>query len=1072
MSRFQRQRQALWLVVLVLASQPGQVAAKRAWASSFANKTASATTVETEAEVTFLTRDRRWPFVDHIWERIKCGNNKWNTDLNALADQQAGQLGALQQNTGILAENAGNVANAINANNANLNAIGAQVGQQQGAIGANLNGINQLGQGVAQNAQAIGQNAQNLANVANQLNGQQNHLQQGVNFINKLGQQAGQNSQLTGLNAQQLNGISQAAQAQANRIAAQANQLSQVGNQVANNAATIANNAQEVANLGQQVGLQAGGLANQAANIQAQANAAAQNAAAVANQGNVINQLGQQAAQQAQAVGQANQAIGGLGNAIAGVEGIAEQNAANIATNNAALGGVANQVSANANAIGHAGNVAAQNAAAIEANANAISNVAGQVATNNANIAVVAEGVAANGNAIGELASHAATNAQAIAQAGNHVAQDAAGIAANTNALSELSGNVLTNSKNIANLAESVGMLSGSVAMNSAELATLTAQVSVLKDVAAPTVALANMLGVEVGTVSSLALAGSFAGPLIGCIVLVFVCWPEPEKDPWFDMESRVSKMINDRFDKERRNRLKDRLKRYLETFSRCAHAWSMQAMPHDSAGIVSLLQSATRGEVEFDHAMARAHVKEEPDQSAPPCMSQLQGHMALERDEWMWDSEDSLSALFMPFANMHTQLLAALDDYPVKADYMQWGLLSRSRSAEYANFMLDKLFRAWKTHMCRSVRLRHSMHVGLGVSWKYQFITLSPVWQPHAGDSCLAECGGQAGWCGFCGGRDSGACCKRGADDDQDGICNQLDIPLTSGWSGDEHVCMHTGCFQDNTKYYYGEQVGEASEEPTSVLDCQEYCQFGLKGLDKPTHFNFVALDHWFIRRTYRCECMKTTADLKRYWEKNVVSGPVICPAKPEAKDDGGEEDIVNIPMEEIKPCDKSPPESNFGEVEEKHVEWVHGCLQNVSKSVAYEFNPFYKRFSKFVERLAWQAGCGDMMHDNGVQGWEEKDWISISDEFDFGTFGQCDWQTKNPERNEWQEDQLKTQGITGTSHITFEEQMQMRTQYALPKWLQRLRRMKTCLEKTAALGVPTGKDSMSSMQQIILSD
>merc|ERR1719316_702351 len=137
-------------------------------------------------------------------------------------------------------------------------------------------------------------------------------------------------------------------------------------------------------------------------------------------------------------------------------------------------------------------------------------------------------------------------------------------------------------------------MLSGSVATNTAAIASLTAEVAVLSQAAAPTVALAGALGVSVETVAALSLAGSFAGPLIGCILLVYVCWPQEETDPWLQIEARVARMIDDRFNEERRNRLSARLKRYIMEFSRCSHAWTARVMgragdsPHP---VPSLLQ-------------------------------------------------------------------------------------------------------------------------------------------------------------------------------------------------------------------------------------------------------------------------------------------------------------------------------------------------------------------------------------------------------------------------------------------------------------------------------------------------
>merc|ERR1740121_3599317 len=122
-------------------------------------------------------------------------------------------------------------------------------------------------------------------------------------------------------------------------------------------------------------------------------------------------------------------------------------------------------------------------------------------------------------------------------------------------------------------------MLSGSVAANSVAIAELGAEVAVLGEVAAPTVAVASALGLSVGTVSTLALAGSFTAPVLGVLMLVYVCWPDEKNDPWWKMEERVAQMIDDRFNMERRKRLTARLERYVTEFSTCSTAWIEHAM-------------------------------------------------------------------------------------------------------------------------------------------------------------------------------------------------------------------------------------------------------------------------------------------------------------------------------------------------------------------------------------------------------------------------------------------------------------------------------------------------------------
>merc|ERR1719162_1336106 len=89
------------------------------------------------------------------------------------------------------------------------------------------------------------------------------------------------------------------------------------------------------------------------------------------------------------------------------------------------------------------------------------------------------------------------------------------------------------------------------------------------------------------------------------------------------------------------------------------------------------------------------------------------------------------MGGLFMPFANMHTQMLAMLADHPYQ-DKMEW----------------------------RTMRLRQSMSGMTGTSWKYQWIVLKPVPQPNAAKQCGEKCGADGvaseggGWCDWCGGK------------------------------------------------------------------------------------------------------------------------------------------------------------------------------------------------------------------------------------------------------------------------------------------------------------------------------
>merc|ERR1719345_734599 len=117
-----------------------------------------------------------------------------------------------------------------------------------------------------------------------------------------------------------------------------------------------------------------------------------------------------------------------------------------------------------------------------------------------------------------------------------------------------------------------------------------------------------------------------------------------------------------------------------------------------------------------------------------PSCMQELEGHMSLERDEWFVTEEGNMGGLFMPFANMHTQMLSMLADHPYQ-DKMEWRTTLRATAAEYGAYMLKHTVAAWKAQVCRTMRLRQSM-AGIS-SWKYQWIVLKPVYQPNAAKQC-----------------------------------------------------------------------------------------------------------------------------------------------------------------------------------------------------------------------------------------------------------------------------------------------------------------------------------------------
>merc|ERR1719446_1044526 len=139
---------------------------------------------------------------------------------------------------------------------------------------------------------------------------------------------------------------------------------------------------------------------------------------------------------------------------------------------------------------------------------------------------------------------------------------------------------------------------------------------------------------------------------------------------------------------------------------------------------------------------------------------------------------------------------------------------------------MLNHLMDSWKSQVCRTVRLRHTRSAF--IYSQYQLVTLTPVWQPNAGESCWDKCGGRSGWCNFCGGKGTGACCSAGAawenPPSDPSECRQFDIPV-SGWRKQPyHTCVHTDCQQ--TKSDYSGEILAENDELKEWEDCQEYCK------------------------------------------------------------------------------------------------------------------------------------------------------------------------------------------------------------------------------------------------------
>jgi len=89
--------------------------------------------------------------------------------------------------------------------------------------------------------------------------------------------------------------------------------------------------------------------------------------------------------------------------------------------------------------------------------------------------------------------------------------------------------------------------------------------------------------------------------------------------------------------------------------------------------------------------------------------------------------------------------------------------------------------------------------------------------------------------------------------------------------------------------------------------------------------------------------------------------------------------------------------------ELETTFKQWAEECYLNASKATVAEFNPFYKRFATYVERLAIQAGCGNFAVDTTLNQtarplseWKEAEWTNVSNPDEFyegGSFSECDW-------------------------------------------------------------------------------
>lgn len=249
----------------------------------------------------------------------------------------------------------------------------------------------------------------------------------------------------------------------------------------------------------------------------------------------------------------------------------------------------------------------------------------------------------------------------------------------------------------------------------------------------------------------------------------------------------------------------------------------------------------------------------------------------------------------------------------------------------------------------------------------------------------------------------------------------------------------------------YKGKTISK-THNVTSWQTCQEHCKLFLQNSPNIVGKGRIV---FMYNEADNNSCKCRTGKLKRLFSSSgTISGPLVCNAaeyQEPTQEEEDKHDMANVPMQELSACEKSPPVKNIEELQEKYPLWMQQCYTNASKVVTTNFNPFYKRFAKFVDRLAWKAGCG--LHPDIA---DTEDYTEISDQFDFQTFSECDWSrlAERPENDAWMPDRERARGWTGTSKISLEEQWQLRMQFPLPAWLERRRKMLTCLKVVADNG------------------
>merc|ERR1719333_1510698 len=98
-----------------------------------------------------------------------------------------------------------------------------------------------------------------------------------------------------------------------------------------------------------------------------------------------------------------------------------------------------------------------------------------------------------------------------------------------------------------------------------------------------------------------------------------------------------------------------------------------------------------------------------------------------------------------------------------------------------------------------------------------------------------------------------------------------------------------------------------------------------------------------------------------------------------------------MNVPVMEKQVCQKSPPVSDFHQLQNYHADWIEDCLHKATVSTTSEFTPYFKRFTTFYDNVTVYSRCADNdTISEKYSGYE--DFTSVSRE-GWGSFHQCQW-------------------------------------------------------------------------------